>query len=73
MLTQLPLNEDKTLFASVEMPELLSQFVSANSGRKGKVISLSTKLTKSGYGVLVIEFTPKGQTKSQWATISPVA
>jgi hypothetical protein len=73
MLTQLPLDEERTSFVSVEMPELLSKFVSANSGRKGKVISLSTKLTKGGYGVLVIEFVAKGQTKSQWATISPVA
>jgi hypothetical protein len=57
----------------VERPELNEIVVSANSGRSGRVVSLSSKITKGGYAVLVIEFVAQGETKSQWATISPVA
>lgn len=73
MLTQLPLTEKRDSFVSVEMPELGGIVVSPNTGRSGKVVSLTTKLTKGGYAVLVIEFVANGETKSQWATISPMA
>lgn len=73
MLTQLPLTAKRDSFVSVEMPELNEIVVSANSGRSGRVVSLSSKITKGGYAVLVIEFVARGETKSQWATISPVA
>jgi hypothetical protein len=73
MLTQLPLNTNRDSFVSVEMPELNGIVVSPNTQRSGRVVSLATKITKSGYGVLVIEFVAQGETKSQWATISPFA
>lgn len=73
MLTQLPLNERRDSFVSVEMPELNAIVVSPNTQRSGRVVSLATKITKAGYGVLVIEFVAQGKTESQWATISPFA
>lgn len=73
MLTQLPLTEKRDSFVSVEMPELGGIVVSPNTGRSGRVVSLASKITKAGYAVLVIEFVANGETKSQWATISPMA
>lgn len=75
-LTNLPLNEKRDAFAIVEMPEI-GELYKTPRGRWGIVTSLSTKITKSGYGVLTIGFenvdTATMETKTEWCTISPMA
>jgi hypothetical protein len=76
LTTKVPLNEERTLFAEIEMPELGEKYKTPN-GRHGIVTYLSTKFTKSGYAVLTIGFenvdAKTMEVKTDWACVSPMA